>query len=112
MSRKIVSKSLADGLVQLAILNVYMRRINYDSATVDIPFLLNKETSHFRMIFHYKTMRLGDLSWENLKNRENHELGPAWESQSNAIADLFVMFIAWTSQKASKVHRLLSQSWP
>ena len=32
-----------------------------------------------------------------------------------AIADLFglfVMFIAWTSKKASKVHKLRSQSWP
>ena len=56
-----------------------------------------------------QTMRLGVLPWERLKNRENLELGPSWESQSNAIADLFVMFIAWTSQKASKVHKILSQ---
>ena len=51
-----------------------------------------------------QTMRLGVLPWERLKNHENRELGPAWESQNNAIADLFVMFIASTSQKASKVH--------
>ena len=56
-----------------------------------------------------QTMRLGVLPWERLKNRENLALGPPWESQSNAIADLFVMFIAWTSQKASKVHKILSQ---
>ena len=48
------------------------------------------------------------------KKRETHgrivnldQLG-----SQKAIADLFVMFIAWTSQKASKVHKLLSQSWP
>ena len=39
--------------------------------------------------------------WEKLKNRE---LGPLGESKSNNIADLFIMFIIWTSQKASKVH--------
>ena len=33
-------------------------------------------------------------------SRQNHELGPALESKSNAIADLFVMFIAWTNQTA------------
>ena len=49
-----------------------------------------------------------------VKKRETHgrivslnQLG----SQS-AIADLFVMFIACMSKKASKVHKLLSQSWP
>ena len=43
-----------------------------------------------------QTMRLGVLPWERLKNHERRELGPAWESQNNAIADLFVMFIAST----------------
>ena len=33
-------------------------------------------------------------------SQENHELGPSWESKSNTIADLFIMFMAWTSQKA------------
>ena len=38
-------------------------------------------------------------------SRQNREvaLRPAWESKSK-IADVFVMFNAWTSQKASKVH--------
>ena len=35
-------------------------------------------------------------------SRQNHKLGPAWESKSNAIADLFVIVIALTSQKAWK----------
>ena len=37
MSRKTVAKSLADGVVQFAILGVYRRRLNNDSATVNIP---------------------------------------------------------------------------
>ena len=40
-------------------------------------------------------------SWDS---SQNHELGPSWESNM-----LMLMFIAWTSQKASKVHKLLSQ---
>ena len=35
-SRKTVVKSLAHGFVQLAVLYIYMRRIGYDSATVNI----------------------------------------------------------------------------
>ena len=37
MSRKTIAKSLADGVVQFAILGVYRRRLNNDSATVNIP---------------------------------------------------------------------------
>ena len=37
-SRKTVAKSLAHGVVQLAALCIYMRRIGYDSATVNIFF--------------------------------------------------------------------------
>ena len=36
MTRKTVSKSLADGVVQLAIPGVYIMSISYDSATVNI----------------------------------------------------------------------------
>ena len=36
VSGKTVAKSLADGVVQLAILCIYTRRIVYDSATVNI----------------------------------------------------------------------------
>lgn len=60
VSHKTVAKSLADGVVpgpnvvELAILVVCMRRINYDSATVNISVLLYKEIFHFRMICHSK----------------------------------------------------------
>ena len=75
MSRKTVAKSLADGVVQLAILCVYMRRINYDSATVNISVFIQQRNISFQNDISLKTMRLGVLSWEKLKNRE---LGPAW----------------------------------
>ena len=38
-----------------------------------------------------------------MRKVKNHELGPAWELKSNAVADLFVIItvcIAWMSQKA------------
>ena len=60
MSRKTVLKSPADGLIQLAILNVYMRRINYYSATVDISVLIGQINIAFRNI-SLQTMRLGGL---------------------------------------------------
>ena len=45
-------------------------------------------------------MRLGVLSWKKLKNRETHgaivSLDQLWSRR------LFVMFIAWTSQKGSE----------
>ena len=90
-----------------------MRRINYDSATVNISFLFGQRNISFRNDISFTTNHeIGSLAVRKVENHENRELGPAWESQSNAIADLFVMFIASTSQKASKVHKLLSQSWP
>ena len=98
-------------LLQLAILGVYMRRINYDLATVKISVFIEQRNISFQDDISPKTMRLGVLS---LKNHETHvrivsldQLG-----SQRALADLFVMFIAWTSQKASKVHKLLCQSWP
>ena len=35
-----------------------------------------------------------------MRKVKNHELGPAWELKSNAVADLFVMIIAWANKKA------------
>ena len=43
---------------------------------------------------------------------QNTEASLDQPGSRRAIADLFVTFIAWTSQKASKVHKILSQSWP
>ena len=93
----------------------YMSRINYDSATVNIhSVFIEQRNISFQNDISLKTMRLGVLSWEKLKNRETHGRIVSLDQLGSrrAIADLFVMFIAWTSQKASKVHKLLSQSWP
>ena len=76
MSNKTVVNSLADGIVQLAILCIYMRRnTNYDWATVNISVLIQQRNISFQNDISLKTMWLGVLSWEKLKNRE---LGPAW----------------------------------
>ena len=83
---------------------VYMRRINYDSATVNIPIFIEQRNISFQNDISLKTMRLGVLSAEKLKNRETHgrivsldQLG-SWR----AIADLFVMFIPWQVKKLQK----------
>ena len=64
---QIVEKSLADGVVQLAILGVYMRRINYDSAPVNISVYVEQRNISFQNDISLKTMILGVLSSENLK---------------------------------------------
>ena len=48
MSRKTVAKSLADDVVQLAILGVGVRRINYDSATVNISVFIEQRNISFQ----------------------------------------------------------------
>ena len=42
------AKFLADGVVQLAVLCIYMRRIGYDSATVNIS-VTEDEVNHIRL---------------------------------------------------------------
>ena len=68
--------------------------VNVLYAVKTFQFLLNKETFHFRMIFHKKPW-----DWES-------ELWASpWTSlwfEKQDIVDLFVMFIAWTCQKLEK----------
>ena len=94
--------------------SVYMRRINYDSATVNISVFIEKRNISFQNYISLKTMRLGVLSWEKLKNLQTHGRIVSLDQPGSrkVIADLFIIFITWTSQKSSKVHKLLSQSWP
>ena len=80
-----------------AILGVYMSRIYYDSATVNISVFIEQRNLSFQGDILLKTRRLGVLWWEKLKK--------TW-----AIADLFVMIIAWTNKKASNGHKLLSKA--
>ena len=58
MSRKMVAKSV----VQLAIPGNYMRRINYDSTTVNISVFIEQRNISFENDISLKTMRLGVLS--------------------------------------------------
>ena len=49
-----------------------MRRINYDSATVNISVFIERRNISFQNDISLKAMRLRVLSWEKLKNRESH----------------------------------------
>ena len=49
-------------LLQLAILGVYTRKINYDSATVNISVFIDGRNISFQNDISLKTMRLGVLS--------------------------------------------------
>ena len=115
VSRKTVAKLLLTALYRLQFSAfLYMRRINYDSATVNISVFIEQRKISFQNDISLKTTRLGVLSWEKLKNRETHGRIVSLDQLGSrrAVTDLFVMFIAWTGQKASKVHKILSQSWP
>ena len=81
-----------------------MRRINYDSATVNIPIFIEQRNISFQNDISLKTMRLGVLSGEKLKNRETHGRNVSLDQLGNwrAIADLFVMFIPWQVKKLQK----------
>ena len=69
MAAKCVAKP-SRSLLQLAILGFYMRRLPYDSATVNISVFIEKRNISFQNDTSLKTMRLGVLSWEKLKHRE------------------------------------------
>ena len=114
MADKWLSKP-SRSLLQLAILGVCMRRIKYDSATVNNSvFIEQRNISYQNDISLKKPWDWGVSSWKKLKHRETHGRIVSLEQTGSqkAIADLFVMFMAWTSQKASKVHKLPSQRWP
>ena len=49
VSGKTAAKSLADGVVQLAILCIYIRMIVYDSATVNIVKISNSKNHIIRL---------------------------------------------------------------
>ena len=91
MADKCLAKWLR-GLLQLAIPGNYMRRINYDSTTVNISVFIEQRNISFQNDISLKTMRV--LSWEKLKNREVQGSvvslnWPAWESKSNFLLLIF-----------------------
>ena len=64
MSRKTVAKSLADGIVQLAIPSVLIHKENQydDSVTVNIFVCIEQRNISFQNDISLKNMRLGVLS--------------------------------------------------
>ena len=92
-------------LLQLAIPGNYMRRINYDSTTVNISVFIEQTNISFENdIFHWKPWDWEcTLSWEKLKNRETQGRIVSLDQQLGVeeqffIADLpGIMFITWTS---------------
>ena len=82
------NKSLAKpsrSLLQLAIPGVYTRRINYDSATVNISVFIEQKTFISEWYFT-KNHEIGSLVVKKVKkswdSRRNRELGPALESKT------------------------------
>ena len=64
MSRKTIAKSLADGIVQLAIPSVLIHKENQydDSVTVNISVFIKQTNISFQNDISLKNMRLGVLS--------------------------------------------------
>ena len=84
MSNKTVVKSLADGILQLAILCIYMRRIiNYDSATVNISVLIQQRNISFQNDIFPKNYEIGSLVVRKVKRlRESQQYRElAWTSE-------------------------------
>ena len=77
MSRKTVAKSLADGIVQLAIPSVLIHKENQynDSVTVNISVCIEQRNISFQNDISLKNMRLEVLSWEKLKIMSLDQLG-------------------------------------
>ena len=85
--------------------SAFMREKNtYDSAAVNISVFIEQRNISFQNDISLKTMRLGVLSGEKLKNRETHGRNVSLDQLGNwrAIADLFVMFIPWQVKKLQK----------
>ena len=66
MAAKCLAKP-SSSLFQLAILGVYMRRITYDSATVNISVFIKQRNISFQNDISLKTMRLGVVSCRKVK---------------------------------------------
>ena len=106
MSRKTVEKSLA------ACDSRRLHEENHLRFSNSKHFRSYWTKKHFISEWYFtKNHEIGSLVVRKVKtswdSRPNRELWPASLGSRRAIADLFVMFIAWTSQKASKVHNPL-----
>ena len=84
MANKCLAKP-SRSLLQLAILGVYTRTINYDSATVNISVFIEQKTFISEWYFT-KNHEIGSLVVKKVKkswdSRHNRELGPGLESKT------------------------------
>ena len=111
VSCKTAVKSLADGIVPLGIRLNEENQLRFSNSKHSHFYWTKK---HFISEWYFtKNHETGSLvgrkvkkSWDSWKNRE---LGPTWELKSNCWS--FCHVYSLTSQKASKVHKRLSQSW-
>ena len=67
MSPKTVAKSLAEGVVQLAIPGGYIMRISYDSATVNIFGFIEKRSISFQNDISLKNHEIGSIVVRKVK---------------------------------------------
>ena len=67
MSGKTVAKSLADGVVQLAIPGVYIMMISYDLATVNIFVFIEQRSISFQNDISLKNHEIGSLVVRKVK---------------------------------------------
>ena len=91
MADKCLAKP-SPSLLQLAILVVYMRRITYDSSTVNISVFIEQRNISFQNDISKKTMRLGVLSWEKLKNRVTHGRIVSFDQLSLGVEEQLLIF--------------------
>ena len=116
VSRKTVAKSFADGCILQFSGFTWGESITIQQGTVNISVFIEQRNFCNSKWYFAKNHEIGSLvAWrEKLKNRESQGRIVSLDQLDSrrAITDLFVMFIAWTRQKASNVHKLLSEIWP
>ena len=96
-------------LLQLAILGVLILEENHLRFSNSKHFRFYWTKKHFISKWYFTknyvigslVVRKGKTSRDSRQNQLRLE-----------VEELLLMFIAWTNKKASKVHKLLSQSWP
>ena len=112
LAKPLRSLALAD-VVHTAILQVYMRRINYDLATVHIFVSIEQRNISFQNDISLKTMKLGVLWWEKLKNREiqGRIVPRAWTSlgvEEQLPAELLIFWSCLSPGRVKKLQMIIN----
>ena len=87
-----------------------MRRITYDSATVNISVFTEQRNISFQNDISLKTMRLGVLSWEKVKYRETHgrivSLDLRLEVEEQLL--IFSASCSWSPGRVKKLQKFIN----